>query len=327
MRVTAAATMAALALLVPAAANDTFATLGAGGLTPVKSATVVMESEDLRISAKRIDVRYVFRNTGPRNVNAVVAFPLPELEGGMATHEPLRLPSRDPVNFVDFRVRIAGQPVAAQAEVRAWHKSRDITDRVLALGLPVSVVDESFQAAVARLAPDRRRRLERDEWIVGEETGRGKEQWYWPTWTTRVRFWWRQRFPAGAAVEVEHSYRPVAGGSFITANNSGASSVERYCGGADALAQVAKLKAKHTAAKEGDPVLFEKRVRYVLTTANNWSGPIRDFRLTVTAADPDDIVLSCMPGLRRVAPARYELQRTSFRPDRDLELLILQARE
>ena len=39
---------------------------------------------------------------------------------------------------------------------------------------------------------------------------------------------------------------------------------------------------------------------------------------------PDDMVVTCMPGLKRVAPARYELARSNFRPDRELDVLILQ---
>jgi len=31
-----------------------------------------------------------------------------------------------------------------------------------------------------------------------------------------------------------------------------------------------------------------------------------------------------MPGLKRVAPTRYELVRSNFRPDRELQLLVLQ---
>jgi hypothetical protein len=69
---------------------------------------------------------------------------------------------------------------------------------------------------------------------------------------------------------------------------------------------------------------LERRIQYILTTANNWSGPIRSFRLSVIPDSPTDIVATCVPGLKRAGPARYELLRSNFRPDRELEVLILQ---
>jgi hypothetical protein len=70
-----------LSLARPILANDTMVTLEAGGLVPVKSSKVAMESERLRISVHRVTVDYVFRNTSDQDVDAVVAFPLPELDG------------------------------------------------------------------------------------------------------------------------------------------------------------------------------------------------------------------------------------------------------
>src|SRR5437879_375004 len=82
-------------------ANDTLVTLGAGGLVPLKSTSVVMESEDLQISASEIRVQYKFRNDSDRDVRAMVGFPLPELDGGDVENSPMHLPSRDSKNFVD----------------------------------------------------------------------------------------------------------------------------------------------------------------------------------------------------------------------------------
>ena len=67
----------------------------------------------------------------------------------------------------------------------------------------------------------------------------------------------------------------------------------------------------------------EKEIQYVLTTANNWSGPIGRFHLSVIPNDPGDLVMSCMPGLKRTAPDRYELEQSRYRPDRDLQVMVL----
>ena len=114
-------------------------------------------------------------------------------------------------------------------------------------------------------------------------------------------------------------------GSYIVSGDDGRLSVQPYCGTDDTLHQIEKIKKQHPTKTAGEPALEERRIRYILTTANNWSGPIKNFRLSVLADHPDDIVLTCMPGLKQVAPMRYELSHSNFRPDRELDLLILQS--
>jgi hypothetical protein len=324
---------AALALLIalPAMANDTLVTLGAGGLVPLKSSQIVMESEDLQISAHQITVRYVFHNESDHDIDATVAFPLPALDGGTLYGSPIELPSPSLVNFVGFKATIAGEPVVPKVQVRAFtlKPDRDITARIRKLGLPISVVDHTrIDAAVRKLPPNQLEELKTDELIIPNETldasGKVVKTEYWPAWQMRVEYYWTQRFPANENVTVVHTYRPVVGGSYIVADDDGARSVKPYCGGVDALNQIKKVKEK-LPAKQDDIALWERRIQYILTTGNNWSGPIQHFRLSVLTDRPDDIVLTCTPDLRRVAPTRYELSRSSFHPDGELDLLILEA--
>ena len=91
------------------------------------------------------------------------------------------------------------------------------------------------------------------------------------------------------------------------------------------MPQILAVKKRHPLKNPDEPALYEKQIQYILTTANNWSGPIADFKLTVIADSPDDIVLTCLLGLKRLGPTRYELVRNNFRPVRDLDLLILHA--
>jgi hypothetical protein len=306
----------------PLCANDTLVTLGAGGLVPLKSAAIAMESEDLQISVRQITVRYIFRNKSGYDIDATVAFPLPELNGGDLENVPMHLPSKDPVNFVDFKISVDGRPVQPSVDVRASFDGKGITDRLAALGLPVSVADKRFEAALARLSRAQQGQLEKDSWIECDEDKPRRCGAY---WMTDVQYYWVQHFPAGAAVAVEHSYKPVVGGSYIPATYSGASTIKPYCGGPDALARIAAYKKSHPAKTRDDIVLYENRIQYILTTANNWSGPIGSFHLSVGAESPEDIVVTCMPGLKRVTPTRYEFSQADFRPAKELDLLILTA--
>ncbi len=310
-----------LVVILPAVANDTLATLGAGGLAPLKSSTIRMESEDLEISIHKISVRYTFRNTGSRDEDVTVAFPLPELAGGLLANSPVKIPSKDPVNFMDFQVLVDGKKVAPKVEVRAFVDETEITADLRSMKVPLSPMDEGVTAAFRKSPKNQQARFEKNGWMDCKLTNDGK---CWPMWQARVQFYWTQRFPARSAVEVRHTYSPVVGGSYITATSDGASQVKPYCGGADTVEQVRKLKALHPPKDQDSPVLLERRIQYILTTANNWSGPIGSFHLSVTPDAPSDILVTCLPGLKRAAPARYELARKDFRPDKELELLILQ---
>jgi hypothetical protein len=180
-------------------------------------------------------------------------------------------------------------------------------------------------AAVARLAAPDRAKLQHDGWIDCALTSDGR---CWPYWRSRVQFYWTQHFPAGAAVEIRHRYRPIVGGSGIYPNGDAASSIRPYCGGPGALDAIRKLqRSLHGDGSDDRPVLAERRIDYILRTANNWAGPIRDFRLSVIAGAAEDIVLTCMPGLTQVSPTRYELARHDFRPASDLHVLLLQRPE
>src|ERR1700758_935122 len=101
--------LAFVSRLPSARANDTLATLGAGGLVPLKSSTVLMESENLHITLHRVTVDYVFRNTSNQDVDAVVAFPMPELDGATIEVSPIELPSKDPTNFMSFKLTVDGK--------------------------------------------------------------------------------------------------------------------------------------------------------------------------------------------------------------------------
>jgi hypothetical protein len=291
---------------------------------PVKTASIAMESEDLRISAGQIVVRYVFRNDSGRDIDTLVAFPLRELDGDDIRTRPFLLPSEDPVNFVDFQAMVGGKPVATSVEARAFLGGRDVTARIHSLGLPVSVVDSAMQSAIRRLPAAKRGQLEKDNLLLADPHVSQASGWD-PLWSTRVNFYWTQRFPAKAAIAVEHSYRPVAGGRTIYGWGDGSTEAKENCGTAEDLDQIRREKELHPPKNEEDVVWHEKRIRFVLKTARNWNGPIRHFRLAVAAARPNDILMTCIPGLKRVSPPRYELTLSDFRPDADLDLLFLEA--
>jgi hypothetical protein len=289
-----------------------------------------MDSEDLSISPKRVTIHYVFRNTSDKDVETVIAFPLPDLSGGDVENVPMYLPYAEGLNFVRFTVSENDKPIRVSADARAFKDGKDITARLKSAGLPVNVLLEPLNAAILKLPAKVRRQLEREELIIASDynpplRSAGKRGW-WANWTMRVSFYWTQRFPANANVELVQNYQPVVGGSYIVRDDSGESSIKPYCGKTQTLSQIAEVKKRHP-AQPGEPVLFERQIDYILTTANNWKGPIRQFRAAVQTESSEDIFLTCTPGFRRVTPTKYEFVQSDFLPHEDLNLLILQSHQ
>jgi hypothetical protein len=145
-----------------------------------------------------------------------------------------------------------------------------------------------------------------------------KESWY-----------WRQTFPAGRDLHVEHRYTPGTGGSVGTlladrkarAEPDGRRMIADYCVDSAFLASIDR-RAAATGAEFA--ILPEKRVGYVLTTGANWRAPIGRFRLVVDKGAPDNLVSFCGDGIRRISATRFEMVKAQWRPTRDLKVLIVE---
>jgi len=112
----------ALAALLPAGvarANDSAAGLDGGQLVLKQADGIRMESEDLFLSMKEVRIRYQFRNTGSKDVETIVAFPLPPMPAKANVDEGVidnvtYDPSSD--NPLDFACRVDGQLVKTKIE-------------------------------------------------------------------------------------------------------------------------------------------------------------------------------------------------------------------
>lgn len=64
-------------------------------------------------------------------------------------------------------------------------------------------------------------------------------------------------------------------------------------------------------------------VKYILTTANTWKGPIGDFELTVER-DPGELLTFCWDGpVSKVGPHRFRARAMDFRPTKELTLYFV----
>ena len=312
----------------PALANDTTASSPAGGLVIERTNAIDMVSEELFISADEIRIHYVFRNRTAKDVDTIVAFPMPDRDLGDEYGGDVGYPS-------GFRTIVAGQPVNAVLERKAVLKGRDQTTLLQQLGVPVAPesIDEAT-SAMDRLTPEQKRRLVALGLAGDEEyddSGKGMKHHLIPLWTVKDKYWWPQRFTAGADLIVDHRYVPGAGGSvestigFKQFRNTADTKqdIRRYCMDGEFIAAVDRLSRKDQTRGPGLP---DKRVDYVLTTGANWRSPIGSFRLVVDKGKPGNLVSFCETGVSKISPTQYEVRRTNWRPTSDLHVLIIEPR-
>jgi hypothetical protein len=303
------------ALAAPAAANDSTAQLGAGGLQLVRNDTIELLSEDLYVSADEVRVAYRFRNRTDAPVTYLVAFPLPTIDAIVPEVMNVVLPDAGSENFMDFAVKVDGRPVAPKLEARVIALGLDQTEVVRRLGLSLNPMDfDLYQWLQTMPAPEKEELNRLGLATVDPYTTQA-------VWKLETTFYWEQTFPPGKEVFVEHSYKPITGfGFFGEWIFSEPEYREKYC--IDASFEAAARKKLAAVADPNNPYLNEKRVSYILTTANNWAGPIGDFRLVVDKGSPDALVSFCGTNVKKISPTQFEMRAKDFVPERELEILI-----
>ncbi|GAB4363312.1 MAG: DUF4424 domain-containing protein [Oricola sp.] len=323
----AAAGALLLGLAGSAAANDTAAELGAGGLIYARSDEVSIESETLYISIDKVTVDYVFRNNAGRDVETIVAFPMPDIETGPDAN--ISIPRFDD-NFLGFSVEADGQAIRPDLQQRAWANGIDVTDILVKAGLPVSPLAYYDDGPdLASLPQDTLAELVEHGMVTAQyDPGEGKfVAPVDPAWSLKSAYWWRMTFPAGADVSVHHEYTPSVGGTvgvfFPDIAEIAADYEDRYC--TDAGFVRAVRKRQEAAQARGEAGYTERWLSYVLTTGANWAGFIRHFRLIVDKGSEKNLVSFCGEGVEKTGPTTFEMEKTEFWPERDLDILFITA--
>ena len=235
-------------------ANDSEAVDEGGVLVLKKSEHVIMESEDLSISPHSVHVAYRFRNTGPADVDTLVAFPI-------------------------------GTDIRDADEVR-----QDSTDLLESYGFKL-VVD-----GVARSVE-----------VKNQVTPARQE----------VVFYWRQLFPAGKPVSIEHEYSPKGGSILIDSADSWKNLTREYCIDDQSVTTLRK--------REREQVGSAHYIHYILKTGANWAGPIHHFHLTIRKDRPEQLVFLCAEGVRRQDALTFVIDKTDFVPRSDLKIIFIAA--
>lgn len=323
----AALVLAMLAGCGTVCANDSAAELSIGGLQFLRSSTIAIETEDLRISLDRVQVLYQFANTSDKPVTLTVAFPLPDID--LSEGESIALPSTDPVNFVDFETKIDGAPAKFQLDQRATVGGKDVSALLRQFKLPILPIGKS-EIHIADLPEATRVKLADEGLLMPAGTTEKGRQQYAAAWVAKTSAVRQQTFPPDRKILVEHQYRPSVGTSLDTIlrwglrnNKSLSPEVQRYrkqyCITDAFLADLDKRAGK---GQLNASMIQERRISYVLKTGANWAGPIRSFKLAIDTGG-DRLVSFCAGRLKPISPNAMEFSADNFTPDEDLKILIV----
>ncbi len=313
-------TFASLTFLSPVRANDSEAAVPVGGLTLIRSDNISMDSEDLFLSEEQVRVQYRFTNQGTKDIETLIAFPLPDYpaqEEYFSNEYSLTLNPKD----LNFKTFVDGKQVALSIEHVGKIKGKSINAALKKYGLPVDwMFDESYEAKLKALTKKQASQAVKEGLLT-----RSGEADFFANWSITSHFTRKQIFPAGKTIGVSHSYTPSVGGSVGGGiENAPADYATEYCTDASFMAGFKKKLNAHTNKLDEKLMHYsETWLQYVLSSGANWKGPIKDFRLVVDKGSAKNMVSFCMDGVKKISPTQFEVRKTNFEPNKDLNILIV----
>ena len=284
-----------------------------------------MESEDLYLSRDEVRVVYRFRNESDHDIATLVAFPLPAMIIGEEGNYDLQ--GRDPIDVMDFEVTVDGKKVEPSIEIKARRFGVDVTDVLKRYAIPPTMIASAEEAGSAlndrldELPQGARAELERHG-VIDWNTSFGAENKPLGNthWDTHIAYYWFQNFPAGRSIEVTHRYRPVPRSFFFSKEDLTSPETRKlYC-----IDQAFTSAAEKALKQSPQDILAGTELKYVLTTAGNWFGPIQKFHLTVEKPSTEALVSLCATGLKRAGPTTFTMSAEDYVPESDLNILFVQ---
>lgn len=305
-----------------AVANDSEAAVGVGGLTLIESKDISLDHEDLYISVEEVRVRYRFTNHSKRDIEALIAFPLPpaaeEYDGGV---------DRFPAERLEFKTAVNGTPVKYDIVDVPTMDGRNVSELLKKHGWDVNLgsdpEDHRFFDKLSAAEIDAAVK----DGLVKRDAGS-----IMPLWSVQTHITRKQIFPAGKTVSVFHQYKPMIGGSVgggLSASTrnmedgSGHYYLDDYCTDQDFLTSFDRKYSQIRKTYPDSIGYTETWLSYILSSGSNWKGPIKDFRLVVDKGEADKLVSFCMDGVKKISPTQFEVRKKNFEPKRDLNILIV----
>ena len=319
---------------LPVRANDSAAEVAAGGILLRREPRILMNKEKLTISRDKVTVEYEFLNESDSDIITEVAFPIPPYEAETDEGYP-------PHWFEDFHVWVNDQPVHFEIAAKTTLKNVDYTALLKSMDIDLLTFahfdGEVQRSDLNRLPPDRKSKLLKLGLIDGSSI---------PLWTLAKTYHWEQSFPAHKAIHIRHEYKPVVGfQGFKTDKLS--TELANACIDPGLPAKLSHRIAQNLASGsrvKGDDYLHVQWVKYILTTANSWKTPIKNFELIIDRSDADrssanqsstdrssgndsrrNFVSLCWDGpIQPIDANRFSAKKSDFVPTKELTVYFLE---
>jgi hypothetical protein len=337
---------------IPALADDSAASIAAGGLVPRRENRIVMAKEVLRISPTKIVVDYDFRNDSDQDVTTEVAFPIPPYQNEWAEGDLAEQA------FRSFKVWVDEKPIEYKAEAKAILKGRDISATLNARHIDIATYghfqfvnqeghnEEEIEAPdFAHLSNAEKQSLVKQGILAGMDD--------YGQWTVNLQYHWAQNFPAHSTVHIRHEYTPSDGFQAIPLDAFRNTLLHKKPVGNDYESKDQRenlklldgfcpdpslLRASIRAIADSDPengqYLSPEWVDFILTSANTWKQPIEDFTLIVERGKPLDgygkpeerehyLVSFCTPQnalVEKLDADHFQVHLTNFIPTSELRI-------
>jgi hypothetical protein len=283
-----------LALVLPLHGDDGAASVGAGGVVLRREARISMEKERLTIGMRKVSVDFDFLNESDQKITTEVAFPIPPYSESPAL-DMERIP-----NFSDFKVGVDGKEVEYKTELKASLRGKDYSALLQKLGINIETFDdfEVYDGTTKR--PNQISKLtdaQKTQLLTTRLIERYTGDRYIPHWTVFKTYYWKQEFPARRLLHIKHEYTPAAGAAEIPDENfdkqtrdlairrsksgSADSSAAQWTADMVRKGCVDQALQKRLSPGTASGFVFVDYVDYILTSANTWKTPIKDFELVV----------------------------------------------
>jgi hypothetical protein len=310
-------------------ANDAAVETAAGGLQLRNERRVSILKERLQIRKQFISrvpsnlpnlqnrypiiVEYDFINESTKDVTTVVAFPLPEFS----------YPWEDLIQdrrVRGFKVEVDGKVVPYATEVRAVAGGSDVTDILRKSGIEI----ESFGRFDHNTRWSGKYQVERlsKETQVLLKTSSAVDNDLDPKWGIAITHYWKQTFPARKVIKVRHEYDAIPGFSYGYEVRDYLSYLKDGCFDAGLTRGLEAAQAR-APKSEGGVAISAEWVKYILTTANTWKVPIRDFEL-IAESPQGQFVSFCWRGkVEKISNTQFRATARDFVPNRELLVYFL----
>jgi len=342
---------ACICSLPTARANTTNAVIAAGGLMLTKNEAIVMQREDLTLTPGKVMIRYEMLNDTGAPVTLRVAFPMPEVPPITFVGNLLRdAPLKDP-NFLNFQIFAvhaqSKEKISPELNVKALlPDGRDVATELRRIGgwplvLQPGIFDSDDRSLQSRIKAASDSVPEAGHHVM---TAKVKEELfalnaiqedkniYMLPWRTTLTYHWMQTFAPGVTV-LEQSYVPIKGINFFSPSRSWTGkdwkddkpvrlegiSLTDFC--------IDRSTEERLLTFTKDGYGGAGNLKYILTTAQNWRGPIGNFHLTIEGDQATGAIALCtdLP-LKKTGPMRYEAEVINYVPNKELEVLFVYSK-